>query len=134
MCAITFVTGLVAESLPWHGVVDFSAVVSFYGGNERDAYERLLNSGVPVVLKFYMNGCGPCKAMAPIYKNVANDFDGRAVFVELETGKYRGLSDMLNIRSVPAVIFFVNGSEVGRVTGYKSHSALTDLVRKYLGL
>ena len=77
-------------------------------------WDRLLKkhgteTGLPVVVDFYSDSCGPCRMMAPIFKKVAADYVGKAVFVKVDTNAQYELSSRYQIRSLPTFQWFVAG-------------------------
>ena len=74
-------------------------------------FEKLLahhasTTGLPVVADFYSDGCGPCRMMAPIFKALAQEYEGRAVFVKVDTARNRQLQSKYRVNSIPTFFFF----------------------------
>ena len=63
-------------------------------------------TGLPVVADFFSESCGPCRMMAPIFKAVAKENEGKAVFVKVDTARNRQLQANYNVRSIPTFLFF----------------------------
>jgi thioredoxin reductase (NADPH) len=85
-------------------------------------FDRLLQkhgteTGLPVVVDFYSDSCGPCRMMAPIFKKVAAEFAGKAVFVKVDTNAQHELSGRYNIRSLPTFQWFVGGKRSNEAKG-----------------
>lgn len=76
-----------------------------------------LETGLPVVVDFYSDSCGPCRMMAPIFKKVAEEFQNKAVFVKVDTNAQYELSSRYQIRSLPTFSFFVGGKKVNQAVG-----------------
>ena len=69
-------------------------------------------TGLPIVVDFFSNSCGPCKMIAPTYRKFANEFKGRAVFLKIDINRNRQTAQQQRIRSMPTFQFFVNGKQV----------------------
>jgi thioredoxin reductase (NADPH) len=86
-------------------------------------FERLLHkhateTGLPVVVDFYSDGCGPCRQMAPIFKKLAKEIgQDKAVFVKVDTNAQHELSSKYQIRSLPTFVFFLNGKKWNQFSG-----------------
>jgi len=74
-------------------------------------------TGLPVVVDFYSDSCGPCRMMAPIFKKVAAEFIDRAVFVKVDTNAQYELSSRYGIRSLPTFQWFVAGKKWNEAKG-----------------
>jgi thioredoxin reductase (NADPH) len=72
---------------------------------------------LPVVVDFYSDGCGPCRQMAPIFKKVAQEFEGQAVFVKIDTNAQHELSSKYQIRSLPTFQTFIGGKKSNEQKG-----------------
>ena len=92
-------------------------------------FDRLLQkhateTGLPVIVDFYSDSCGPCRQMAPIYKKVAAEMLDKAVFVKIDTAQQSELSSRYQIRSLPTFAYFLNNKKVNQVTGGIGEQAL----------
>ena len=101
----------------------------------RNQWETLLkyhklSSGLPIVVDFYSDGCGPCRMMAPIYKNMAKEYAGRAIFTKVDVNA----ADIgQQIRSMPTFQFWMNGKKMDEFSGGDEGSLrriTADLARK----
>ena len=79
-------------------------------------FDRLMSkhateTGLPVVVDFYSDSCGPCRMMAPIFKKVAEEFKETAVFVKVDTNQQYELSSRFQVRSLPTFMWFVGDTK-----------------------
>ena len=87
--------------------------------SEEDFERTVLESDAPVVVDFYADWCGPCKAMAPLLDEIARERTGEVLVAKVDTDRAQGLAGRFQIRGIPTLIAFRNGEEVGRSVGFQ---------------
>ena len=84
-----------------------------------DFDRTVLGSEAPVMVDFYADWCAPCKYVAPLMDELANTHQGSLLVVKIDTDQAPDLSQKFAIRSIPTVILFKDGEEVGRSVGFE---------------
>ena len=79
--------------------------------------KQINNSEIPVVVDFWADWCGPCKAMAPAFKQAAKAMEPNARFAKINTQKEQALGSRFRIQAIPTMVVFKNGKEVARKSG-----------------
>lgn len=79
--------------------------------------EHHKTTGLPVIVDYYSDGCGPCRQIAPMYKKMAKAMKGRAVFTKIDVNQNRETSGAQGIRSMPTFQFYLNGKKRHQFSG-----------------
>jgi len=95
-------------------------------------FDQALKEHPSLVVDFYGIPCAPCKALAPVYHEVAEQMKDRAYFANLNAWEAWEISDRYKIRGVPTVIIFENGKPKDRFSGFKGKQYLEDFLSKNL--
>ena len=94
-------------------------------------FEATLSEGVSLV-DFWAPWCGPCRMIAPVIEELAEDFDGKAKICKVNTDEEQDIAVKFGIRSIPTIMFFKNGEMVDQVVGAQSKQALADKINGLL--
>ena len=96
--------------------------------------QDVINSELPVLVDFWAPWCGPCHAVAPVIEELANEYQGKARIVKLNTDENPEISSALGIRSIPTLVIFKAGKPVDGVLGAVPKKMLKELLDKHLGV
>jgi thioredoxin 1 len=91
-----------------------------------DTFEpKVLKSDLPVLVDYWAEWCGPCKAVAPILDEVAKEYDGKLRVAKLNVDDNIEVPKKYNIRGIPTLMLFKNGNMEAMKVGALSKSQLT---------
>ena len=90
-------------------------------------FDKVVNGSAAIVVDFWANWCGPCRALGPTIEALADEYAGKVAVAKCDVDEARGAASKWRIQSIPAIIAYRNGVEVGRVVG-NAPSKVRDLV------
>lgn len=84
---------------------------------KQEPFSQLVQSSTPVLVDFYADWCGPCKAMNPVIKEVAKEVSGKIRVIKVNIDKSEAAAIQYNVNAVPTFILFKNGKPLWRHAG-----------------
>lgn len=87
-------------------------------------FNELLNSGKPLVIDFWAEWCGPCRMVAPIIEELAEEYGDRVLIGKMDVDKNDEVCSQFGIRNIPTILFFKNGQLVDKQVGAAQKTAL----------
>jgi thioredoxin 1 len=94
--------------------------------------EEIMNSDTPVLVDFWAEWCGPCKLVAPILDEIAEEKSGSMRLAKLNIDDNIRTAQRFGVMSIPTTILFKNGEEVRRIVGAMGKSKLAAEIEEYL--
>lgn len=89
---------------------------------------EVLESGIPVLVDFYADWCGPCRMIAPYVAEIAKEYAGKVKVGKINVDEESELAINFGIDSIPAILIFKNGELSGRKIGYCTKDELLKLL------
>ena len=92
----------------------------------------VLKSTTPVLVDFWAEWCGPCRAVGPILEEISNEYGDKIKIVKLNTDEEGAIAMKYGISSIPTLNIFVNGEVVKSIVGAKPKPALLKDLENYI--
>jgi thioredoxin 1 len=94
-------------------------------------FDQQIQNGVALV-DFHASWCGPCRTLAPVLEQVAKEMESKAVIGKVDIDSEQQTSAKFQITSVPTMILFKDGKEVGRLVGLRDAAAIKKFIESAL--
>ncbi|MCX6711062.1 MAG: thioredoxin [Candidatus Woesearchaeota archaeon] len=92
-------------------------------------------SDIPVLIDFWASWCMPCQIMAPVFEDVAKEYDGLLKFVKLSTEEMPEMASAYGVQSIPSLVLVYKNREIERLVGYMPKpvfkASIEQLIKKH---
>lgn len=95
-------------------------------------YQEIVKSHPLVLVDFYADWCGPCKMMAPVFKELKKKMGDKVKIVKIDTERNQQISSSMGIRSIPTMVLYKDGQEVWKQAGAMPIHALEQQITQFL--
>ena len=95
---------------------------------DKKNFNKFISDGI-VVVDFWAAWCGPCKIMAPIFEEIANEMKGKVKFGKVDVDSESELAQRFQVMSIPTTIFFKDGEQVDRAVGAMPKEDLVEKIK-----
>ena len=94
--------------------------------------ETLLSSSTPVLVDYWAEWCGPCKMVAPVLEELAEELEGKITIGKIDVDSNRDSAAKQNVMSIPTLILFKDGDPVDQRVGALTKNQLKDFINEHI--
>ena len=101
--------------------------------NEKSFEESVVKASTPVLVDFWAPWCPPCRAVAPVVEELANEYEGKISFAKVNVDENSTIAGRYGIQSIPTLILFKDGKPMQQVIGFRPKAELKKHLDAALG-
>ena len=95
-------------------------------------YESYKNGSLPLVIDFWATWCGPCRMVAPIIEELANEYEGKVTVGKCDVEEADDIAAEFGIRNIPTIVFMKDGKILDKIVGAASKSKIEEKIQALL--
>ncbi len=96
--------------------------------NDDSFEDDVIKAGSPVLVDFWAEWCGPCKMIAPVLEDLADEYSGKMKVCKIDVDQNKQMAEKYNVKGIPTLIIFNNGDAVGKKVGALSKAQLSAFI------
>lgn len=100
--------------------------------NNKTEFDQIIAGDKPVLVDFYADWCGPCRALLPVLESVSNDYADDIVVAKINVDLNPDLAAKFSVRSIPAVFLMKNGAVVDQFTGVQGRTEIDKRIEQLI--
>lgn len=100
--------------------------------SDQNFEKDVLKSSTPVLVDFWAEWCGPCKALAPKLDEIAKEYDGKIIVAKVDIDQNKETPTQYGVRGVPTLALFKGGEVIDQIVGNHPKENITAILDKHL--
>ncbi len=95
-------------------------------------FDSFVGGKTPAIVDFWASWCGPCQMLGPVFEELSAEFKARLGFGKVNVDENSELASRFGVMSIPCLIVFSKGKEIGRIAGFMPKDALKTRIEEIL--
>lgn len=100
--------------------------------NKKETFRDVLKSGIPVLVDFYADWCGPCQMMKPVLQELRQKFGDSLRILKIDVDKNPAVAEAFQVQGIPTLILFKNEEIKWRQSGAMGASQLENILKQHI--